>query len=210
MLHRIFGRRRPPQPPADYMPSSATLDTRDRSVVLRRLLGPPTVRVVFDVGAHAGQTAAGYLAEYPAARIYAFEPDPRNVAALSERVAGEPRVVITQTAVCEDDGTRRFHVNHISATGSLLERPAGARRYYSSVDHTADIVEVPVTSLDAFAAAKAVDHIDLLNGARYAGREACIKRYFLRPVGAQNRVRTSGPRRAGTWLDRLVGTFLSE
>jgi hypothetical protein len=48
------------------------------------------------------------------------------------------------------------------------------------------------------------------NGARYAGREACIKRYFLRPVGAQNRVRTSGPRRAGTWLDRLVGTFLSE
>ena len=47
------------------------------------------------------------------------------------------------------------------------------------------------------------------NGARYAGREACIKRYFLRPVGAQN---PSAPadRRAGTWLDRLIGTFLSE
>jgi hypothetical protein len=47
-----------------------------------RLIGREA-NLIFDVGAHTGQSTLEYLINFPNARVFAFEPDATNVAALA-------------------------------------------------------------------------------------------------------------------------------
>jgi len=63
------------------------LTQRDERRFLRRLRTTlPADPVVFDVGANVGQYASLVLAEFPAARLYSFEPNPHAFAKLTQAV----------------------------------------------------------------------------------------------------------------------------
>src|SRR5262249_54060190 len=94
--------------------------SRDPFFVTQKL-GPAEAPVIFDVGAHVGETAARYRALFPGALIHSFEPFSASYASLKSAFRADPRVVPHNVAVAESTGTRMLHVNKASVTNSLLE-----------------------------------------------------------------------------------------
>jgi FkbM family methyltransferase len=96
-------------------------------------------RDLLDIGAHIGYYAA-YLSPR-VRRVYAFEPDPRNLPGVTAnaRIAGNVEVVAA--AVSSKDGVAALHVGRGSALTSLES------------DGTGVTVNVPVLRIDTFCAA---------------------------------------------------------
>src|SRR4051812_21281874 len=67
--------------------------------------------VIFDVGAHVGETAARYRALFPRALIHSFEPYPDSWQALAGAFHSDPRVVCHNLAVAATSGIAKFRVN---------------------------------------------------------------------------------------------------
>ena len=96
-------------------------------------------RDFLDIGAHIGYYAA-YLSPR-VRRVYAFEPDPRNLPGIraNSRLAGN--VEIVAAAVSSRDGVAPLHVGRSSALTSL------------EGDGTGVTVDVPLLRIDTFCAA---------------------------------------------------------
>lgn len=66
---------------------------------------PFRVSVAVDVGANIGVSALYFLTRSPSARVYLFEPDPRNFARLRQNLRGyEERYVAQEVAVARASG----------------------------------------------------------------------------------------------------------
>src|SRR5215813_3127897 len=92
--------------------------SRDPFFVTQKLIQAPAP-VIFDVGAHVGETAAHYRSLFPGALIHSFEPFPGSFAKLSAAFGADPRVVPHNAAVSDKTGTATFRVNRASVTNSL-------------------------------------------------------------------------------------------
>ena len=73
------------------------------------------------VGAFHGYEIDGFLANYPNAQIYAFEPYPEHYNKLLERYKYNQRVVTINKAVSNKVGKVIFHELTAAGSGSLLE-----------------------------------------------------------------------------------------
>lgn len=112
------------------------------------------MRVVFDVGANVGDWTRDYLAHAPEATFYCFEPTADTYAALTRAMAGHPRVRTLNCAAGDTAGTAALHRIGTSVQHSLLAPPS---------DQPAAATEtVSVVTLDAFADANGISHVDLL------------------------------------------------
>ncbi len=118
--------------------------------------------VVFDVGAHHGETIRDYRTIWPDARIVSFEPDPRNFQVLSDRCGQLPGVTLVNAAVSDHVGTAVFFVNEHDATHSLLPRATATRRYYPTWAGPRTRIDVGTTTLDAYAAEHGIDTVHVL------------------------------------------------
>jgi FkbM family methyltransferase len=99
-------------------------------------------RTVIDIGANRGQfTVAARNLLHPS-RIHSFEPLPAAADSLEKSCAGYPEVVVHRVALGAQQGRAALHVNKHSQSSSLLE--LGGRH------------------LQAFPAATAVDHVDVI------------------------------------------------
>jgi FkbM family methyltransferase len=135
-----------------------------------RLLDDAPVSVVLEVGANTGDVVARYRALVPAAAIHAFEPFPEVHRHLADRFAADPQVHAHQRAVADGAGTRRFYVNDLAVTNSLLPiDPATADWHLGSgpdelvaSGRPERTIEVPAVTLDQFCAAEGLARIDLL------------------------------------------------
>ena len=107
--------------------------------------------VMFDVGAHAGDTAAELLAIFPNGKVQAFEPSPLTFPKLKQRWGGHAQVVCHNAAVGAAAGELPFEVR---ADDSYLSRLA--------TEESANTVRVPVTTVDSEAQRLGVDRIALL------------------------------------------------
>jgi FkbM family methyltransferase len=125
---------------------------------------PGTVRVVFDVGAHVGQSAALFSDSFPGARIHSFEPDPNSFQQLRAVAAGYPGVTPVNAAVGDREGEATFFVNTFSQTNSLLRPRDGAGQYLVASDglDVRQETRVRVLTLDDYCAAQAIERIDFL------------------------------------------------
>lgn len=111
--------------------------------------------LVFDVGANVGESTASYLAAFPAAEVYCFEPVASTFATLESRFASEGRVHCRRLAFGESKASRTISVGADSSLASLSPSsavPEGAGR--SEV--------VAVNTIDEFAAAEGLDRIGFL------------------------------------------------
>jgi FkbM family methyltransferase len=117
----------------------------------------PSGATVIDVGANFGfYTLQSARAAGASATIHAFEPDPNALAVLRSNIEANGlggRVLTWQVAVGETDGTVELQLAAESAFTSI--RPTGRSEMRGSV-------EVPLRSLDSFAAEHGVAAIDAL------------------------------------------------
>lgn len=112
-----------------------------------------TIDVVFDVGAHVGESSLRYLREFPAARIYSFEPVAETFRRL--RAALPARVECLQVALGPSRTTGRIvHQGHDDMY-YLLD---------SSRDAPRDVLleEVRVETLDAVCESRNIPRISFL------------------------------------------------
>jgi FkbM family methyltransferase len=130
---------------------------------VRTILGD-RVGCVFDVGAHVGETATRFVAAFPKATIFSFEPDPNSFGALRAVAGTTPRIEAINAAVGDIDGRAVFLVNQFDQTSSLLRAAAGASEYL--LNRTGLMprseIDVPVLCLDRFCADRGIAGIDLL------------------------------------------------
>lgn len=138
----------------------AGVDLDDAMSEQLRLAGPD-IRVIFEIGAADGRDCVTYAERCPNALIHAYEPLPKNFAALEEKAAAVPAIKPTNMAMSDQPGQATFFETALGDASSLF-RP---QETGSSVDKYIEVEtehQVDVTTLDMECAAKGVDHIDLL------------------------------------------------
>ena len=119
--------------------------------------------VIIDVGANMGQFASRVARQFPAGRIYSFEPVRSNAIGLRRvlRWLRIRNVEIVEEAICDMVGVEPIHIPRFYAyqdgTLAVLER---SKRCYDNVTYHFQTVQT--NTLDAFAAARAIRRIDFL------------------------------------------------
>ncbi len=121
---------------------------------------PP--RTIFDLGSNTGATVLYFKLKYPEARIFAFEPDPENIAVLRKNVEWFKNDVtifegaVSGTSVASVD----FYIGKEHWSSSLASRSGSDRR-----------ISVEMITIDDAMKRYGVDHIDILKfdveGAEY-------------------------------------------
>jgi FkbM family methyltransferase len=114
-----------------------------------------SLKTIFDVGAHQGESSLGYVREAKNAQVFAFEPMRRNFENLVAAVAGSGKIVPVHSALGSVPGELRVHHGETSQTHSLVETVNSQRASGSS-----EVVNVG--TVDEFCAANGIRHIDLL------------------------------------------------
>ena len=80
-------------------------------------------KIIIDLGAHAGDTALYFHANYPSATIYAVEPDPVLFMRLSKNIQSIPNIIPVQAAVSSQVGSAELNISTKSSlSGSLKKR----------------------------------------------------------------------------------------
>ena len=141
-----------------------TSDIRKASLV--PLLGR-TDPVILEIGASDGTDSEALLSQFPEARMFLFEPDPRQIAGLRTRFEGSRNVIVVEAAISDTDGSSPFwlsagqnsHSRYIGS--SSIKQPANASRFVPEVKFE-EVVEVPTRSLDSWAEETGISSIDLV------------------------------------------------
>jgi FkbM family methyltransferase len=121
------------------------------------------VPIIFDVGAHHGETLVSARKHFPTASVHCFEPDPESFEILRSRATDSTRIKLHPVALGAVAGRAAFHRNCESMTNSLL--PTSSESLASDMaglTSTQATIEVPVDTLDAVCARENIDWIDLL------------------------------------------------
>lgn len=109
-------------------------------------------RVMVDVGAHYGGSAAGFLRR--GWKVIAFEPDPHNRQHLAERLGDSPALVIDPRAVSDQPAEKRpFYASDVSTGISGLHS-------FHETHH--QVAAVEVTTLAQALAEHGVFHVNFL------------------------------------------------
>ena len=119
--------------------------------------------VIFDVGAHHGETLLACRKFLPAATVHCFEPDPESAEILARCASGLANVKLHFVALGEVSGHADFHRNNESMTNSLLPTSAAAlESEYANFSKTRELIQVPVETLDSFCLRENIQRLDLL------------------------------------------------
>ena len=119
--------------------------------------------VVFDVGAHHGWFFHCWQDWCPGAQVHAFEPYPAAFLAMRKQYGADPRVTLNQLGVGDKPGQLALQVMAESeVSNSFLPHKPDAWEEIKYRTGAISSVEVPVTTLDAYAAQAGIDGICLL------------------------------------------------
>jgi FkbM family methyltransferase len=92
----------------------------DSSNEIYQLLQQVVRPVIFDVGAHHGQTARAFTKSFPSAELYCFEPFPESFAELKRNSSDYPAATLEPIGFSDSGGNHEFNSNESSPTNSLL------------------------------------------------------------------------------------------
>ncbi|HEV2136883.1 MAG TPA: FkbM family methyltransferase [Terracidiphilus sp.] len=119
---------------------------------VRRRLPHEDIQIIFDVGANVGQSAKGFVVNYPNATIYSFEPSPDTFSKLKSATQHTKRIRTFNLAFGNRAAVLRFDCND-----SASERHHIAK---NQLDSTLPCVQV--TTIDSFCVEKNIHCIDYL------------------------------------------------
>ncbi len=117
--------------------------------------------IIFDVGAHKGESAEFFHQVFNNAHIYSFEPNPD--AANTIKLKDIPNVKVFTLALSNESGKFRFNVqdlSHLSSLNPINTRSEHSLGYAEKETHTE--IDVMVARGDEFCASNGVAKIDLL------------------------------------------------
>lgn len=123
---------------------------------------PTESPIIFDVGAHKGESILFFKNIYPSAQIYSFEPELTNFEELL-KVAKRNNTLAFNLAIAETDGEIPFFKQDISHLGGLLpinKESSDSLGYAKSAKNEPLIVNA--ISLDSFCQQNNIDYINLL------------------------------------------------
>lgn len=106
---------------------------------------------IVDLGANVGQAALWFRAQFPNARIFCVEPDPRTFATLTRNLGGDPLVTLRQFAVSASDGWVSLERTPNSSWGTRV----------ADTD-APDATRVRAVSIDTLFDAHELDEVDLM------------------------------------------------
>jgi FkbM family methyltransferase len=118
-------------------------------------------KVIFDVGAHKGESAIFFHKLFPEAKIYSFEPNPfaaRNIIELKLK-----NVTTHQIALSDFNGHSEFNIqdiSHLSSLHKINHQSHQSLGYAEKESHTLE--RVKVLRGDTFMNENEVDRVDLL------------------------------------------------
>lgn len=115
---------------------------------LRKVGMWPNRPLIFDIGAHLGQTALGFLKASPDAVIHCFEPASKNHQQMCQAVAGYESIHTWQMAFADAPGQLTLHLKAHSTTHSLVNERGAV-----------ESEQVRVDTLDAFCAREGISKI---------------------------------------------------
>jgi len=127
----------------------------DTAKLFERLLPHVAPDVICDVGSMNGADAMRCSRAVPRARVFAFEPNPHNLAPmLADAKLRELGVEVVGRAVAEQEMVAPFHVLRADYSTSNYQR--GRSSMYPAVIATEhlEVVDVPTVRLDAFLAGR--------------------------------------------------------
>ncbi len=91
-----------------------------RPTLFERALAGKETPVVLDIGASVGNTVAHVLEICPAARVFAFEPQPDQATRIKERFSDNERVKINSCGVGASNARMQLHLSSRRQSSSLL------------------------------------------------------------------------------------------
>jgi FkbM family methyltransferase len=119
--------------------------------------------ILFDVGAHRGETAINFSHLFPGSQLYCFEPFPESFDLLTLGSKAYPEALLFNMGLAESTGTKELNVNVGSPTNSLLELDSRASQTWNHENlKPLGKLECQFTSLDDFVEQYQIDKIDLL------------------------------------------------
>ncbi len=139
--------------------------SKDWVTLLRRVgvLSDKNTAVIFDVGAHWGESALKFRELWPSAAIYSFEPFAESFAKLKKNVSHDHDVKTIPLAVSAQSGTGSLHPTNYSVANSLLEVDPAINHWADDSDFiNKKTASVETVTLDVFATGNGISKIDLL------------------------------------------------
>jgi FkbM family methyltransferase len=126
------------------------------------MMGATANPIIFDAGAHLGETSRIYRRLFPDATIQAFEPTRAAVEQLQAIFSGDDRHHVHALALSDCQGAMEFHLNKSGATNSLLGSDAEAASAWRPLVKTERAVKVATQTIDTFCAEQGISRIDIL------------------------------------------------
>lgn len=130
---------------------------------LQHLLAEVSEPIIFDVGAHHGQTSREFRKLFPTSTIYAFEPFKESFELLRRNTASDTRTQAFNYGLSDREDLQSFHLNPSAATNSLLQtHELGSDVWGKGFLETREIVQAQFKTIDSVVAALQIRRIDLL------------------------------------------------
>ena len=119
--------------------------------------------IIFDVGAHHGQTAGRFREIFPNSTIYSFEPFPESFDQLRQNTRNEPNTKIFNFGLSDRNGVLKFYSNPSSATNSLLSTDInGPKTWNEGLLETKKIIEAEFRTLDSVISEEHIPEVNIL------------------------------------------------
>jgi len=118
-------------------------------------------KIIFDVGAHKGESVKFFHDMFPAANIHSFEPNPFAAESISNLRL--PNIFVHQLALSDFDGSAEFNIqdiSHLSSLHKINHESQTSLGYAKEENHRSICIEV--MRGDAFMQKNHIDSIDLL------------------------------------------------
>ena len=115
-------------------------------------------KVIFDVGAHLGQTTLHFRKVFPSAHIHSFEPFPENFRRLELKTKGKDRIHINQTALGSATGFANMQIGHSDQAHSICPKP----ELEKIPAEEGKMPKVKLNTIDSYLEKECISNIDLL------------------------------------------------
>jgi FkbM family methyltransferase len=148
---------------ARHIASKAGLRTRhryERGISLGRDIKrslPERPSMIFDVGAHNGESLGDFTKWFPRSAVHCFEPGSEAFARLRRRAAANPRVVCSNVALGEETGQATIYIRRATENSSLAN--------YSGQHDLEDVTrteQIAIDTIDNYADKRGIRRIDFL------------------------------------------------
>ncbi len=128
----------------------------------KKLIGDVKDAIVFDVGAHHGESALLYNSLFNNGNIFSFEPFKESYKVLCNKVNKYDNIFTFNLALGNTIGNVNFHSNRFSATNSILPTHPDASQSWGNSLETIKEVKVEISTIDNFIERNDIKKIDIL------------------------------------------------